>query len=594
VITSKHPGEINPFLQYRQAKAFFKRTSRAKNPAWYQGALELDFQLHIRTDGASVNAFLYDHTEKLWAPGPPLNEKALLDPELMTAYVGEAIKHVKSVGGTSLGVVFHLADEFSLTEIKPEFEDRDALPALREAAVADPASALADSVISDQSSSRILPYPATESPVIATAITVSHRHEPVVSAIRDLGNAEDFPIVTLSLSAPLIALLGIPGSVKRTDGKPFLAILQYPFFTVLASFNENSDLLLVRTQLHRGLRRPPNFRHAIATTTASLELIDPDLFVFPLGEDVDRALAADLSVTFTKNHVETVVISDIGTLAPWCAECIISTREPVEDEQLPGSTFGPFRDEKWSFQDFLPLAAEKQATYPTRNEMRLMKTARIVRLATLPVVAVAALWMFFAIYSIVSTPEWAFDTSETAIIRKKLTGLTAERQQIDHWNNLLEDRSKGWIVMESFSRLFPENSGILSKDFAYSSRPDSSPGQAKVGFVKDWKISGWLKGDEAAELLNTLNSREGISAHFNQIADITGNSAYRTDIGTRSIVVNIKTQENPAYRPNNPANDALIEGPNASTASYPFNFDLAITQRFEATDPLAIPVAKAP
>ena len=593
MITAKHPGEINPFLQYRQARTFFKRSSRAKNPAWYKEALELDFQLHIRTDGAGVTAYLYDHTEKLWASGPPLTEKTLLDPELMTAYVGEAIKHVRSVGGSALGVIFHLADEFSLSEIKPEFEDRDALSSLRDAAVNDPASILADSVISGQSSWRLLPYPAPNSPVIATAITLSRRHEPVVNAIRELGNSEDFPIITLCLSSPLVALLGIHGSVKRTEGKPFLTILQYPFFTVLASFNEHSDLLLIRTQLHRGLRRPPNFRHAIATTTASLELVDPDLFVFPLGEDVDRALVADLAVTFTKSHVEAVVLPDIGTLAPWCAECAISTREPVEDESLPGSTFRTFRDEKWSFQDFLAVPPEKQAIYPTRAEMRLMKTAGINRLAAIPAIIIALGWMALGLNRIVTTPEWAFDPAETDTIKKKLILLTAERQRTEHWNNLLEDRSKGWIVMESLSRLFPENSGILTKEFTYTSRPDTSPGQAKVGFVKEWKITGLLK-DEAAELLNTLNSREGISAHFNQIADITGNSAYRTDIGTRSIVVNIKTQENPAYRANNAANDALVEGGNAALASYPFNFDLAITQRFEATDPLAIPVTKAP
>jgi len=222
-----------------------------------------------------------------------------------------------------------------------------------------------------------------------------------------------------------------------------------------------------------------------------------------------------------------------------------------------------------------------------------MKTAGIIRLAAIPAIIIALGWMALGLNRIVTTPEWAFDPAETDTIKKKLILLTAERQRTEHWNNLLEDRSKGWIVMESLSRLFPENSGILTKEFTYTSRPDTSPGQAKVGFVKEWKITGLLK-DEAAELLNTLNSREGISAHFNQIADITGNSAYRTDIGTRSIVVNIKTQENPAYRANNAANDALVEGGNAALASYPFNFDLAITQRFEATDPLAIPVTKAP
>lgn len=590
----QHPGEINPFQQYRQAKTIFKKTSRAKNPAWYQEALDQDFQLHIRADGAGVSAFLYNRIENLWAHGPAITESKLLDPEAMTAYVAEAVKHVRPLGGRSLGLILHIADEFSLTEIKPEFEDRESLPALRDAAISDPASILADASASpEQSSWRLLPYPAPESPAIATAVTISRRHEPLLAAIRAFAESEDFPIITTAVSAPLIALLGIPGTVNRTEGKPFITILQYPFFTVLACFNQNADLLLVRTQLHRGLRRPPNFRHAIATTNASLELVDPDLFVFPLGEDVDRSLPADLGVTFTRSQVGVINIPDIGNLPAWCAECVISTRIPDEEEILPGMTFAALRDEKWIFQDFLPASAESLAIFPKRSEMTLLRTARVVKAAA-ALVAISVLgWIGFEVYKIGTSTEWAFDPSQTEVIKRRLMMITAESKRTEHWDNLLEDRSKGWVVMESLSRLFPENSGILIKDFTYQSRPDSSPGQAKVGFVKEWKMNGLAK-DEAIEILNTLNSREGIAAHFNSIADLTGNSAFRMDIGTRSVVVNIRTQENPSYTPNASANDALIQGGGNPIAQYPSTFDLAITQRFEATDPLAITVAKAP
>lgn len=589
----KHPAEINPFQQYRQAKQIYRKTSRAKNPDWYRDALDLDYQLHIRTDGAGVSAYLYDKKENLWAHGPALTEAKLLDPEAMVAYAGEAVKHVRSTGGSSLGVILHIADEFSLTEIKPEFEDREALLTLREAAANDPASILADSVDPEHSSWRILPYFSPESPAIATAVTISRRHDPMLAAIRELGNTEDFPVITAALSSPLIALTGLPDATTRTEGKPCVAILQYPHFTVLAAFDANSDLLLVRTQLHRGLRRPPNFRHTIATTNASLELVDPDLYVFPLGEEVDRSLIADLGITFTKSHLELVSIPDVGTLPPWCPECILSTRVADEERHLPGITFRALPEEKWALQDFLSPSAETIAAMPARSEMTLLRFTSIIRIAAAVIALGIVGWIGTALYKIGTSDAWAFDPAQSDVIKKRLTMLNAERLRTEHWDNLLEDRSKGWIVMESLSRLFPENSGVLVSTFSYSARPDTSPGQAKVGFVKEWKITGLAK-DEAVEVLNTLNSREGIAAHFNSIADLTGNSAYRTDIGTRSVVVNIRTQENPAFSRTTSSADDLANGPSAAIASFPSTFDLAITQRFEATDPLAITVAKAP
>ena len=149
--------------------------------------------------------------------------------------------------------------------------------------------------------------------------------------------------------------------------------------------------------------------------------------------------------------------------------------------------------------------------------------------------------------------------------------------------------------MESFSRMFPENSGMLVKTYTHNTKADLSAGQpkattglAKAGFVKEWKITGYAR-DEALEYLNTINTREGISAHFSEIARITGNSAYSTGVGSRNLVVNVRTQENGTYK-----SAPLEEGNESDESTYPFTFDLTITQRFEAADPLAVNVAKAP
>ena len=68
-----------------------------------------------------------------------------------------------------------------------------------------------------------------------------------------------------------------------------------------------------------------------------------------------------------------------------------------------------------------------------------------------------------------------------------------------------------------------------------------------------------------------------------------GNEAFRTDVGARSIVVNVKTLENPGFKP------APVEEANdLDESSYPYSFDLTITQRFESSDPMAVKASKAP
>jgi hypothetical protein len=142
--------------------------------------------------------------------------------------------------------------------------------------------------------------------------------------------------------------------------------------------------------------------------------------------------------------------------------------------------------------------------------------------------------------------------------------------------------------MEMLVRFFPERSGFLVKTFQHSVNPENVPGQAKTGFVKQWRING-LAREEALEKLADLNTREGITAAFAEIARVTGNQSFRTDLTSRSLVVNIKTLENSAYKPM-PPEEITME----AEETYPFLFDLTITQRFESDDPLAITSYAAP
>ncbi len=585
----EHPASLNAFQQYRQACAILGETSRATQPAWYQDALELDFQLHIRLDGTSVRTYFHNRLTNTWEESLSLSEDAISDTDQTIAFGNQLLKKVRELKGTSLGVVLHIADEFATAELKPELDNPAALSDLRETAFNNPAEILDDSSVPpEQASWRVMPYPASGSEVIGTTITVSRRLAVFLAALRKLGEDQNFPIVTHALSAPLVAISGLTSLIRPSGEKPFVAILQYPWFTVLAFFNEHADLRLIRTLQHRGLRRPSNFRSALSTTNASLEFVDPDIYVMPLAADVDNKFAEDLAKNFPDSSVETIRQGAVGALPSETPEPAFSIRAIPEVTEGESHTFGVLCREKWFLQDFLPPIKEVVELYPSRNEMRLLRLLKLGRVAVAAVVVLGLAWLAFGVFSVIRRPEWAFNEGEAKAVQQRLVNLTQERQRLDHWNNLLADRSKAWTSMEALARLFPAKSGLLLKSFSHTVRPDSAPGQAQVGFIKEWVIAGFAR-DEALSYLNTLNTREGISAHFSEVSKVTGNMAYDPAPNTRTIVVNVKTQENSSWK-QMPA-ESIVD---SDEATYPFTFNLTITQRFESADALSIAAAKAP
>jgi len=587
--TFQHPASLNGLQQFRQACAILRNTTRASNPAWYQDALALNAQLHIRPDGQFISAFYYDCKKGQWSDGPALTEEILRDPAKLEPVLAEILRHARSKGASSLGVILHIADEFATTELKPELDNPAALPDLRDAAIFDPASILEDaSILASQASWRVLPYPATGSEVIGTTITVTRQYESLLAALRQTGAAANFPIITHALSAPLVAVMGLAQSLEPTPGKPFVTILQYPWFTAMAFFNEHADLRLIRTLQHRGVQRSTHFRNALATTNASLEFVDPDLFLLPLGQNVDTTLEATLRVSFTTSRVEVVRQTPIEGIPPWCPEPVIAVMPATSTPTVASHTFSILRADKWALQDFLPTPREIVEVYPCGSEMRLLRTLRFAHVALVFITILCLAYFALGMIDLMRRPGWTFDPSQDGVIKARLAKLLAERQQSEQWNNLMEDRSKAWTTMEALARMFPENGGALVKNYVHSAKPDGTPGKAKVGFVKEWKVLGYAR-DEALDYLNTLNTREGINAHFSEIERITGNSAFSPSAGNRSISVNVRTQENSSFKPT-----PSEESNPADESTYPFTFDLTIIQRFESTDPMAINVPKVP
>lgn len=595
MVAYQHPSGLNPLQRFRQAGAILRGTSRAVNPAWYQNALELDYQLHVRVDGTRIDSWFYNRRANAWTAGPVPDEACATDLSLVPAFANQVLAIAKAANASSIAVVLHLADEFATSELKPELDNPGALSELRAQIEADPKAVLDDASVSEAENSwRLIPYPAAGSETIATTLCISRRWVPFLDELRRIGEENNFPIVTRAVSSPLICLLALPDLKTDPVTRPIIAILPYPRFTLLAFFNEHGDLRLLRTLQHRGQRRPTNLRHATSTTAAALELADPEIFLFNIGEGADPQLAADVQIVFPATSIREV---DWKGTRYQPTETKVCFPEPLvtaglgtaaETPIASAHTFTVFRTDGWATQDFLPMAQEAAELYPNRGEMKLLRLTRYARLGF----AVAALlslgWLAVDMIGMIRQPEWAFNAEGAQMGKQRLALVTAERTRIEHWDNLLADRSKAWVSMELLASLFPEKGGFLAKSFSHTVRTETTPGQAMAGLVKEWKITG-LAREEALERLSVLNTRDGISAVFNQVADATGNEAFRTTMGNRTLVVNVRTLENSTYKPA-PVEEASI----LDEGTYPFSFDLTITQRFESSDPMALKASAAP
>ena len=587
--TLLHPTTLNPLQRYRQARFVLANTTRASNRSWYEDALSLDLQLHIRQDGENISAFFHKRTDSEWSKGPEINDTTLSDPDTIRSFASQLIKDCRSRGATSIGVILYIADDFATSELKPEFDSPSSLEELRAIAFTKPSAILEDSsVVTDEHSWRVVPYPAQGSGVIGTTATVGRQYDAFLSTLREAGENENFPVITHALSAPLVSLMSLPQLVELTPNKPFVAALHYPCFTALFFFNEHADLLLMRSLQHRHSHRSLGLRNAISTTNASLELIDPDMHVFEFDPNPTTSMHEELKMAFPSSKVSPAVIAEKNGMPAWCIEPQIVTSQTPTGEGASSLTFSILINEKWALQDFLPCPAEAAELHPNRSEMKLIRNLGHARLGLFAAAAMIIVWLSFGIVEILRHEEWAFDVKQTNLIKTRLEKLDSERKKIEHWDNLLEDRSKAWVTMELLSNLFPERCGVIVKGFSHTIRPEVSPGKARIGIIKEWKITG-LHRDEAIDRLNTINTQEGIIKYFTEISRSTGNPAFNPNAANRSIAVNVRTQENNRYKPS--ISEEVID---TDESSYPYAFDLTITQRFEATDPIGINASKLP
>jgi hypothetical protein len=123
---------------------------------------------------------------------------------------------------------------------------------------------------------------------------------------------------------------------------------------------------------------------------------------------------------------------------------------------------------------------------------------------------------------------------------------------------------------------------VLS-DIRHTVRPEVARDQSKASLVKEWTISG-IVDDRTLQHLTVINTTEGMKLVFDAVYKLTGDESLRTDLDSRSLVVNLLASENKRY-------DSKL-GPKVEN-NFPFMFNLIITQRISTEDPIAIPTVAA-
>jgi hypothetical protein len=578
-----HPSELKTWPRFLQARRLHRETSRSRNLDWYRAALDLEIQLHLFAEnGAILVARLRCKSADrvVWSEVdcPPLTA----DEEELENYLRDF--RAKHLDGKvkSLGVILHLADEFAISELKPFVEPPEDLGSIRDQLEVIPKEVLEDQSVSvDDLSFRLFPYAGPSSATYpGAAITISRQHERFLHALRQFGEQIKLPVRTAALSAPLVALGTLPHMVKTAPDRPFCVLFSYLDFSVLGFFTSDGNLLMLRSVRHHAGRVPVNVDVIIQTMAVALELPDPAVIVLPLSQNKDAETPRlPNAVIFDWSHHS----GFDGDLPLEFQGATAGKPEPGAHEGLGGSqTFQDLEVNSWTLQDFLPPTREEQDLYPGQVEMKLMRYGGLAIKAVAVLILLFFLWSGFRVVQIMSHPAWHAEAN--GAVAGNMEDLTTKIQRYEKWSAFLADRSKGWVTMELYSRLFPDTKSIVIKDANYVVRPDAMRDKATVSIEREWVINGFAN-DNAIARLTEINSREGLNKVFQEVMTITGDDSMNPAVPTRNLSVNLLVSENKRYSP---------ERGTTTESRFPILFSLTISQRISAEDPLAIPTTAAP
>ncbi|MEZ0273404.1 MAG: hypothetical protein ACAH88_00750, partial [Roseimicrobium sp.] len=159
------PYDLKPADVYRQARTVASKTSRGSDGNWYREPGDIACQWHIWFDGGrEVCSATFSRSDNCWRQGPPLPLAGLTTGEDVQSLLGDLLSPTYfGHKPKALGVVLHVADEFSLAEVasSPDAgsDAAEDFSVLRYNLIDSPRDFLADRDVSvDTVSWRLLPF----------------------------------------------------------------------------------------------------------------------------------------------------------------------------------------------------------------------------------------------------------------------------------------------------------------------------------------------------------------------------------------------------------------------------------------------------
>lgn len=625
MIDLKHPSELNPFQVYQQAKRVAKRTSRAKNPDWYKEAFAIQRQWHLWFDGEESVSVLFDQQAGRWVEGPELSwmgkggrgediesvaeglsqghELTPGEREELHGALMEALRS-RELGGkvASLGVVLHVADEFVILDpareysSNPDFEEVQAL--LKEA----PQEVLGDSTIDPLLNTwRVLPCWGAKENRLSMAVQMERHREVFFEAVRKYGMDNNIAVIAAGVSAPVETLRLAPLFLEweQTKGRGDIIVMIYRNFSALAVLDGDGELLQLRSLVQReGVDYPVGLGEILLNTQASAGLAEPVVTILPMsGKAAQQKVTKELTSFFTQQAPMDIGFSELEeigalqTIPNHRIEMLLGDESGVE-ALLEGKPLGENRTfvgmaAGWATQDFYPVDRVEDEKFPTWRDMQMRKWFGLAKITLFVAVIALGAWGGLKVLAAMKTEAWQASRVDPAVAAKRMVQLEKEQKELDYWEAIMQKRSPGWLVMQFVMDLFPEDSGILVTDYSYviskellDSRARKKKKAEALGFMREWKITGFARRDGLSYLTN-LGGKDFMRGQFEAMATKYHSEGFKMEVPGRTLNVTLQ-REQKSYP---------VSGPLGKSAEgYTTSFTLVIQQRFSSEDELAIPI----
>jgi len=551
--------------KYLHAKTTLRSTSRASNPQWYAQALAQPEQLHYFVDtDERLQLFHYSASLNEWRSIAQLTIADLLKPDSFSHHLEELETKLDLHTSEGLGVTVHLAQELNLREGRRIYNHHSwqELNHLLETEV----SQILDDPEADSSAFRRRAYPLTTTSKNRSTYIVNQLKsdfEPLLKQWRRLGNKRNKPITTQVLSTPFLldAYLSQqtaqPSSETETNYSQ-VRVIHFKNFTLLSFIDADGQATFYRSLPHHGNAYPNQLAITIQNTATSIELQNYQVHIISNLEDEAPLLRLyKLLSQALENEVHMISRKDSST-------------PRAESLAIQKLDFDPLKDTPL-LQNYETITEEEATAYPTLAELKLTQYLRWGQYALTALFLIYACFSFLNVYKKTLTPEWAFTTQEKQTLTATLFKLNKRKAQLQQWNMLLKNRSRGWQVMHIAQEGFTFTKGVQLSTVEYQTAPLFAEKSKTVGLQRNWNIRGKATPDGRI-YLDQLNTTEGVTKLFDQLAQLPKAESFQTDVDSRNLVINTQVELN-----SRPGKNPFV-----------YDFSAQITQRLETTDTLAL------